>query len=384
MLFDTRAADSAVAVGAGHDWQQTRAAVAGNRSAAGFLTLPELPNSIPVRAEYRRRGSVSYNELVLAQFQYGPLRAADVNNPVDSGDAFQQAFFAWLGRELPSRKRMNFSPCLLDSNAVDGVISYLDNRGEFEDSSPLYLAIEFENEWLYTLGSCIEQLKECHPLLVSTMLHLIEVAGSRTCWVRTPGWHLYEFACRYWDGDESASDEEVKECFEANGEDGDSEDMQRYLPSTVRPDLYPEEFRSPERVAGRRRGGRSLTEQELVVLRKKCRGLPRTVCTELIHLSRSLRSLGRRSPLSEGFEGRPVYASCSVVFQASDLTEMIIDDYFEYVSNGGDYSSYGSFIPIANSRVAIRRQYRDWARAFHVIRHLDRLLALVAHPIEGV
>jgi PRTRC genetic system protein F len=342
-----------------------------------------LPASIPVKAEYRRRGSVSFNELVLAQFKYGPLRAADVNNPVDSGDAFQQAFFAWLGRELPSRKRMNFTPCLLDSNAVDGAISYLDNRDEFEDTSPLYLALEFENEWLYTLGDCVEQLKACHPLLVSTMLHLIEVAGWRTCWVRTPGWYLYELAARYWEGDENADDEAAKECFVAHGDDAGSADIQRYLPSNVRSALYPEEFRRPERIPGRRRKAPVLSEQELLALRKRCRGLPRTVCTELIYLSRSLRSLGRRSPLSEGFEGRPVYASCSVVFQATDLTEEVIDDYFEYASNGGDYSTYGSFIPLANSRVAIQRQYRGWAYAFQIIRHLDRLLALVAHPLHG-
>jgi PRTRC genetic system protein F len=71
------------------------------------------------------------------------------------------------------------------------------------------------------------------------------------------------------------------------------------------------------------------------------------------------------------------------VFQGTDVTAQIIDDYFEYASNGGDYSNHGSFIPLANSRVAIRRQYRDWAHAFQVIRHLDRLLALVAHPLHG-
>ncbi|MEW6342989.1 MAG: PRTRC system protein F [Pseudomonadota bacterium] len=381
MLLDTRAADSSVAVGAGHDWQQTRAAVAGHRSAAGFLTLPELPTSIPVKAEYRRRGNVSFNELVLAQFKHGPLRAADVNNPVDSGDAFQQAFFAWLGREIPSRERMKFTPCLLDSNAVDIAISYLDNRNEFADTSPLYLAMEMEEEWMCSIGDCVEELNACHPLLIYTMLCLIESAGCRTCWVRTPGWFLYEFSSRYWDGDEGASDEDVKECFEATGEDADSEDIQRYLPSNVLPTLYPDAFRNPERIPGRRRGSRILSEQELLALRKKCRGLPRTVCTELIYLSRAIRALGRRSPLTEGFEGRPVYAACSVVLQASELTGEIIDDYFEYASNGGDYSTHASFIPLANSRVAIRRQYRDWAYAFQVTRHLDRLLALVAHPV---
>jgi PRTRC genetic system protein F len=340
-----------------------------------------LPAGTPVKAEYRRRGSVSFNELVLAQFKYGPLRAADVNHPVDSGDAFQQAFFAWLGRELPSSKRLNFLPCLLDSNAVDGAISYLDNRSEFEDTSPLYLAMALEEEWMYTIGDCVGQLNACHPLLVNTMLHLIESAGWRTCWVRTPGWFLYEFSCRYWDGDEDASDKDVKECFGANGEDPDSDDIQRYLPSNVLPTLYPAEFRNPKRISGRRRRSRDLSEQELLTLRKRCRGLPRKVCTELIYLSRAIRSLGRRSPLSEGFEGRPVYAACSVVLQASELTGEIIDDYFDYSSNAGDYSTYASFIPLANSRVAIRRQYRDWAFAFRVLRHLDRLLALVAYPV---
>ncbi len=126
-----------------------------------------------------------------------------------------------------------------------------------------------------------------------------------------------------------------------------------------------------------------MSEQELLALRKTCSGLPRKVCTELIYLTRLLQKLGRRSPLSEGFGGNPVYASCGVVFNSSELASEMIDDHFNNASQGGDYSTNVSFIPLANNRVAIRRQYRDWALAFQIIRHLDRLLALMSHPIYG-
>jgi PRTRC genetic system protein F len=380
MLLDTRTVDSAVVVGAGHDWQPTRAAAAGHRPAAGFLSLPALDAGIPVAAEYRRRGTASFNELVLAHFRFGPLRAADVNNPVDNGDAFQQAFFAWAARQLPPRKRIEFVPRLLDSNAVVDAIEHHYDRGEFEDTSPLYLAMEMDSESLYRFGGRVEQLKVRHPLLVYTMLSLIDIAGCRTVWVRTPGWYLQEFACYHWDGDLSSTDQEIREWRESNGEEADGEDAQRYLPSNVTPALFPDEFRKPERIPGRRRRSSMLSESELLALRKKCRGLPRTVCTELIQLTRLLQILGKRSPMSGGFNGNPVYASCSVVFDGTDLASEVIDDYFNNAMQGGDYSTYSSFIPLANNRVAIRRQYRDWVLAFQIIRHLDRLLALVTEP----
>jgi len=301
MLLDPCSIDSTLVVGTGHDWQSPCAATAGHRSAAGFLTLPALEAGIAAEAEIRRRESASFNDLVLAHFKYGPLRGVDVNNPVDSGDAFQQAFFAWLGRHLPPCKRLVFMPRVVDSNAVRDAIEYLENHEEFEDTSPLYLTMVLECESMYRLGERVEQLKNRHPLLVYTMLSLIEQAGYKTLWVRTPSWYLYELACFHWEGDDSAADEDVKYLLESNGEDGNSEDAHRYLPSNVRPELLPEEHSKPERISGRRRRNPRLSEPELLALRKKCRGLPRTVCTELIHLTRLLQKLGKRSPLTDGY-----------------------------------------------------------------------------------
>lgn len=77
---------------------------------------------------------------MLEQFKHGPLRAADVGNPVSCADAFGQVFFAWVRRQMSRQyKRLNFQPCLFDLNAAQDAVEHQCDTYEFPTTSPLLL-----------------------------------------------------------------------------------------------------------------------------------------------------------------------------------------------------------------------------------------------------
>lgn len=376
MLLDSSSVDRSVAACTGATWQSSRVAAPGRRPATDFLTLPDVDDGIPLSASVRHREEAPFVDLVIAQFQHGPLRAADVNDPVDAGDAFQQAFYAWAQRHLPQMQRLHFIPELLDSNAVRDAIEHQYERGEFDPISPLHLAIKLPDEHLYVVGARGDELRAIHPLLLPSLLRLVDQASWKTLPVRTPSWFLSEFSCWHWEGDENASDDEVRE-FIADYRGLEGADADRYLPSAVKPEFYPDELRKPPPVPGRRRKSPLLSESELLKLRTRCRGMSRRVCTELVALTRMLRHAGRRDLFKGAHDGSPAYSACSIALTDSERVGELLDDHFEQESQSGEYTCYAGFSPFASTRGAIRRQYADWALAFQILTHLDRLLALV-------
>ncbi|WP_229013577.1 PRTRC system protein F [Paraburkholderia gardini] len=330
---------------------------------------------MPSSAQLRWRTEAEFGDLVRAQFMHGPLRAADVSAPMDAGDAFSQAFFAWMRRQLPRCSRLNFRPQLLDTNAVLDTIAYQYSRADFEPKSPLHLGFELPEENVYRFRDA-GAFQARHSLFVPTMLSLIERASYKTVFVRTPGWFLAEFACWHWQGEENCDDTYARELMEEYfGESG--EEIERNLPSAVRPEIYPDELRSPVRIPGRRRRASTLSEHELLQLRRRCSGVQRRVCTELIALTRLLRRAGRRNVLHETYDADSLCSACAVTLTDSDRTSEILDDHFENKSQEGEATYYTGFSPFASTPGAIRRQYADWTLAFEIIAHLDRLLAMV-------
>jgi PRTRC genetic system protein F len=264
----------------------------------------------------------------------------------------------------------------MDSNAVRDAIEHQYERNEFTPTSPLHLAMKLPEEHLYVIGARGDELGGVHPLLLPSVLRLIDRASWKTLFIRTPAWFLNEFSCWHWEGDENASDDEVRELI-ADYRGLEGEDADRYLPSAVKPEFYPDELRQPARVAGRRRKSPLLSECELLKLRTRCRGMARRVCTELIALTRLLRRAGRRDLFQGAHDGSSAYAACSIALTDSERIGELLDDHFEQESQSGEYTLYSGFSPFASTRGAIRRQYADWALAFQIVTHLDRLLALV-------
>ncbi|WP_253724769.1 PRTRC system protein F [Burkholderia multivorans] len=137
------------------------------------------------------RDDVQLSDLVRKHFQYGPLRAGDVRDPADAGDAFQQAFYAWVGRQYGKFSRLQFVPRLFDAHAVRDVLDCLDNGNNDDDPTPLFFGFGLEDEWVYSLEGAIETLRSTHPSLFRTVMAALYRASSRTMFIRLPDWFMY-------------------------------------------------------------------------------------------------------------------------------------------------------------------------------------------------
>lgn len=378
MLFDPATADSHFTLGAGGSWQPPRAAVTRRGPAADFLTLPSVGDDVPAVARVKWREDVSLTSLVRKHFLHGPLRAADVNDPVDAGDAFQQAFFTWAKRHTEPLSRITLKPRLFDSRAVRDVLQHTGTTNNDEDPSPLFFTLESPEEWLCSFGAMVGRLRAAHPLLLRTVMSVINRASMRTVWLRTPDWFMYEFSCWYWDGDEGITDAQADEMLkERFGED--EEARKAYLPSTVRPMLCPEDTVPTEYSRGRWRLRPALTDDELRALRSRSRGAVRRVCTELLRLNRLMHGTRRRNLFDACYQTNPVYAGCGVVFDGNEFIGDLLDCHFDSEAQSGEATTYHGFIALGNDARAIRRQYADWTLGFSILTCLDRLLALVTH-----
>ena len=379
MFFDPALPDSSVAAGSAATWQPPRAAAARRRPAADLLTLPSFSTEVPGAVRLKWREDVHLSDLVLKHFQYGPLRAGDVHDPADAGDAFQQAFHAWTQRQYGRLSRLRFTPHLFDAHAVRDVLDGLGNGNNNDDPTPLFLGFGLEDEWVYSLEGAIETLRSVHPLLFRTVMAALYRASARTMFIRLPDWFMYEFSCWYWDGDPDISDKDADEMLKERFHD-DTETRNAYLPSVVRPQLCPDDADPCVFDGGKWRERRALTDPELLRLRARSRGMPRRVCTEVLKLRALMRRSRTRDLLHVSYNANPVYALCSVIVEDNQFVGDLLDCHFDNEAQSGDATTYSGFSRLASTPKAIRRQYADLALAFRILTHLDRLLALVSHP----
>ncbi|MFX1739826.1 PRTRC system protein F [Paraburkholderia kururiensis] len=380
MLLDPSCVDRPVDAAAGGAWQSPRAAAARHRPPDSVLTLPGFAADVPREATIRWRADVAVEAVVLEQFRYGPLRAADVHAPVSPVDAFQQAFYAWVQRQIREPFRfLSFGLDLFDTNAVMDILEHGYGVDEFRPDGPLHLGVRLENEWLHEMGVLAQPLREAHPLLLYTLFDLVDRVSGKTVLIRTPGWFLCEAACRHWDGDEAATDADVSEWMkEYYGED--EEVVNRFLPSVLRPELYPDEIRMPAKVPGRRSRSQVLSGRELRHLQSGTTPLVARVCVELAALHRLLGRAGNRPLLNDGHDARPLYSGCSLVLESNERIGELLDDFMNGEYQGGEATEYSCFITFSNNRRGICAQYAQWSLALQMLRHLDRLLALVVSP----
>jgi PRTRC genetic system protein F len=380
MLFDPAFVDRPVDAGSGAAWQPSGAATSRNRSSDCVLTLPGFAPEVPHEATIRWRADTDLEAIVLQQFRHAPLRASDVHLPSSPVDAFQQAFFAWVERQLQGPLRfVSFGLDLCDTNAVLDHIEHQHDNDDFKAKTPLHFGVRLQDEWVHEIGVLAQPLREAHPLLLHTLFHLVDRVSGKTVLVRTPGWFLCEAACLHWEGDENATDEGVREWMsEFYG--GDSEVIEGFLPSVLRPLLCPDEIRIPTKVPGRRSRSSTLTMSELRALQIQSGGLVGNVCGELIALDRLLRQAGNRELLNTGYDARPLYSGCTFLLESDPRISEILDDHLNGEYQAGEATEYSCFITFSETKQGIREQYAQWSLAFQMLRRLDRLLALVVSP----
>jgi PRTRC genetic system protein F len=392
MLFDSRPTGSDLDAAIASRYHASRHTAAGHRPAHGFLTVPTLGSAVPIKPTLRRGTPTELKDLVIAQFGSAECLATHVRVPKDAGHAFVQGFFGWVQSQLPELDRLHMHFRLMDANAVQESIQYQYDGSEFNPTSPLFLGIEFEEERIFTIGEKVRSLRRAHPRLLATMLHLLNVSSGYTVFVRLPDEFLEMMATWYWEGDSSASDEDVDDILaERFGQD--KEEYHRYLPSEAGEALLPQDARyfCYDHELGRYRRQRTLGSVSLSRLRRKRDALIRALTSELLVLhgllARARRRFRKAPPHAPKclfgivYFASPVYSAASLVMADDDLIGHLLDDHFNCESQG-DGTTYQGFTPFATDRRAIRKQYSDWSLAFQIMGSMDRVLTLISDSYQ--
>jgi PRTRC genetic system protein F len=377
MFFDPRPPGSEVA-DAGERWQPQRIAAARHRPANGFLTLPGFDADVLVNGVMQWGASPDLAALVTAHFEAGPLRSRDVPSFKSAGEALAHGFFGFVNRERARWTRLGFDFILCDVEAIRAQIQYHYDGEEFVPASSLYLGIEVGDEQLWEFGERAHELRKAHPRLLRSVLTLINRASARTVWIRTPDEFLGMFAQWYWDGDPHASDEDAMEMLRDRFGD-DAAEIEHYLPSTVRPELCPDDMDVAEWSALQRRYflRSALGINALGRIRRFQSGWVRRLCLELERLTLLLRRAGNRTLFDYGFRPECVYPACSLISENGAHIGDLLDSHYEYFNSSGDGSTYLGFIPLAQTPDAIRKQYANWALGLSILNCVDRVIALV-------
>ncbi|MEZ0606268.1 PRTRC system protein F [Paraburkholderia sp. IW21] len=383
MLFDPRTTGQDLAAN-GIDWQPARNAIAGRRTTHDFLTLPDVSGAVSGNAKLKWRTDREVAALVGSHFEAGYLNPSDVKTFNGAGDAMAQAFFAWVARRCGAFQRIRFTPVLFDVPAVRDQIMYLDNEGEFEVTSPLYLGIETEEDHVFVIEERAAALAAAHPRLLASALILINRASFRTLVMRTPDDFLSLFAQWHWDGDPWCTDDDAVDMLkERFGED--TEEFHHFLPSVVRDELCPKGMEIG-RYDMRRHRWRTFSALGITELRRLAwtqTGWIRNLCAELEQLTLLLASAGKRPLFDWSFRPETVYAATSIAASDDEHVTDVLDTHYNYFSNGGDGSLFHGFIALATSPDDIRRQYADLSLGFSMLRHVDRVAALITRDPAG-
>ncbi|RWA55711.1 hypothetical protein AU476_06280 [Cupriavidus sp. UYMSc13B] len=379
MLFDPRSFVLDVYPGQQPAWTPHRQhPAAGCRTAHGFLTLPQLPGSIPATARLTYGDEVEVKDLVIAQFAAGVVRASDVSNPTSAGDAFAQAMFAWLHKRTPACQRLQFGLALIDRGAaMDQIMQF-----GWEDGleAPLYLAIELPGEEVYAIGEARAQaMRTAHPSLLFTAMNLVNAACGRSLFVRTPDVLLDQFARWHWDYDSTLADDESAREFLKENFGGDDADIERYLPSVVRAEIAPDDtLPKYAHVDTASTCLRELGPRSLRQLARLHDGWLGEVCEALADLRLLLARLGERSAIAGAQWAEPAYSAATIAYRPSDYVSEVLDDHYECLNNAGDATMFQCFIPLAEDATAIRQQFQDLAGMLKIIGALDLVLTLIA------
>ncbi|KAI3590458.1 hypothetical protein D9X30_4691 (plasmid) [Cupriavidus sp. U2] len=373
MLFDPRSFVSAVDAGQ-PAWTPARQhPVAKRRPALDFLTLPAIPEGTPSRALLTFGDEVDVKDLVIEQFKAGVLNASHVSNASGAGDAFAQAFHAWLATRVPTTKVLSFDFALVDQAAVDVEISEF--GFDMQDRSSLYLGIRLEEETVYTLtAERADALRQLDPSLVHMTFHLVRAAACKSLHVRTPDDLLDMFGRWHWDYETLTDDEEAREHLKERF-GADDPDIDRYLPSVVRAAIAPDEVLPKWQWA---RPDWPFT----LLSRRKLRKLARQgqndwrggFCSALADLDLALERMGDASLMRNAQWAEPAYSAATIAYQHSDYVGEVLDDHFECANNGGYATYFQCFIPFADKPKSIRAQYSALHETLKLIALLDRVL----------
>lgn len=274
---------------------------------------------------------------------------------------------------MPATKVLSFDFTLIDHQAVQTEIA--DFGFDMQETSALYLGIRLEEETVYTVTEArAAALRELHPSLVFMTFHLIRAAASKSLHLRTPDDLLDMFARWHWDFEPLTDDEDAREHLKERF-GGDDPDINRYLPSVVRPVLAPDETLPKWQWAQKDRKLSLLSRRKLRELARAAANDWRgSLCGALADLDLALRQMGNATLLQNAQWAEPAYSAATLAYEHTDYVGQVLDDHFECANNGGYATYFQCFIPLAAKQAAIKRQYAALHDTLKLIAVMDRVL----------
>lgn len=210
-------------------------------------------------------------------------------------------------------------------------------------------------------------------------MSLINSASAKSVFLRTPDVLLDLFARWHWEYDPTISDDDEARAFLTEHCGMDAEDVTRYLPSTVRPELAPDDVlpaychANPESRRLRVFGSRKLRE-----LARGQRGWIKDLCVALAELNLAIKRQGSRSAIAGSQWAEPAYAAATLAYTRSDYVTQVLDDLYDGYNCNGDATMFQCFIPIAGEPKAIREQFEDLSSMLRIVAALDRVITLIS------
>jgi len=324
--------------------------------AAGFLTLPSIPQHLPVTSVVdENEGKWLQTARLCAELVEDDELV--INDRTSARDIIGQSLSAWASKHCADIQVLDKFELIasLDRDAFG-----LDYEGEPEKNC-LYIGIQSQQTTPYiNVKAKVEMLESVHPGLGRTAVSIAEMASYRTFTAFTPQVALHHASYLYWYGMDN--DEDFKEEF---GECGGEEELddETLLPSQFLAS-FPSYLTSGE-----------CLEREVIqriATSNEAAGETARVILSIMDLI----DQGAQMPYLKEFYGEPVYFSC-YMGTGDDMLGRVLDDFYQSTSDGGEYTDMYGVAEVDFNKRAFCKWKSEMEKGFALYTQLDRLMRCI-------
>ncbi|MFA6120894.1 MAG: PRTRC system protein F [Sideroxydans sp.] len=325
-------------------------------AAAGFLTLPNISQHVPVTSVIDEEdGKWLQTAKLCAELVEDDELV--IHDNTSARDIIGQSLSVWASKhcaDIQVLDKFELIACL-ERDAFG-----LDYEGEREKKC-LYIGFQSQQTTPYiNVKAKVEMLESVHPGLGRTAVTIAELASYRTFTAFTPQVALHHASYLYWCGMDN--DEDYKEEMGCIGEEGELDD------DTLLPSQFLASFPS-YLVSGEK------LERD-VIQRIATSTEPAGETARVIISILDLIDQDAKLPYLHDFYGEPVYFSC-YMGTGDDMLGRVIDDFYQSTSDGGEYTDMYGVAEVAFNKKAFLKWKSDMEKGFALYTQLDRLMRCI-------
>jgi|GEM_PF-1840470 len=325
-------------------------------AAAGFLTLPNISQHVPVTSVIDEEDGKWLRTAKLC----AELVEDDelvIHDNTSARDIIGQSLSVWASKhcaDIQVLDKFELIACL-ERDAFG-----LDYEGEREKKC-LYIGFQSQQTTPYiNVKAKVEMLESVHPGLGRTAVTIAELASYRTFTAFTPQVALHHASYLYWCGMDN--DEDFKEEMGFVGEEGELDD------DTLLPSQFLASF--PSYLVSGEKLERDVIQR--IATSAETAGETARVILSIMDLI----DQDARLPYLNDFYGEPVYFSC-YMGTGDDMLGRVIDDFYQSTSDGGEYTDFYGVAEVAFNKRAFLKWKSDMEKGFALYTQLDRLMRCI-------